>query len=144
MSEHTSPTTGNFNKIVDFEGAFYPPALDDYLKNKNACISSVFDKMSKARVQILAMACISDDLSSYVNADDDGKVISNTFYNAVSAEVAKYCVTNSVKSCIDKAVNSIDLSSLSKGIVSEAVAAGMPYTFYENYYKHLNLPDTQC
>ena len=144
MSEHTSPATGNFNKIVDFEGAFYPPALDDYLKNKSACANSVFDKMSKARVQTLAMACISDDLSSYVKADSAGKVASNTFYSAMSAEVTKYCVTDSVKSCIDQAVNGTDLSSLSKSVVSEAVAAGMPYTFYENYYKHLNLPDAQC
>ena len=142
MSEHTSPATGNFNKIVDFEGAFYPPALDDYLKNKNACISSVFDKMSKAKIQVLAADSISNDLSSYISADESGKIVSNTFYNAVSAVISKYCVTDTVRDCIDKAVNDTALSDLAKATVNTAIAEGVPYTFYENYYKHLNLPDT--
>ena len=144
MSEHTSPDTGNFNKIVDFEGAFYPPALSEYIANKSACSKSVYDKMTKARAQVKAMQQVSADLSSYVSVDDTGKVVSNTFYNAVSSIVTAYCVSNSVKRAIDSKVNGVMLSSLAKAAVSEAVAEGMPDTFYDNYYKHLNLPETQC
>lgn len=144
MSEHTSPSTGNFNQIVDFDGAFYPPALDEYLKNHTACSRSVYDKMTKAKVQVLAMDKVSDDLSSYVMTDSTGKITSNTFYNAVSETIEQYCVSNDVKSIIDNKVNGTMLSSLTKSAVSEAVTNGMPHTFFENYYMHLNLADAQC
>lgn len=100
--------------------------------------------MTKAKVQTLAMDKVSDDLSSYVAVDSTGKITSNTFYNAVAGTIEQYSVSNDVKSRIDSEVNGTMLSSLTKSVVSEAVANGMPHTFFENYYMHLNLVDAQC
>lgn len=50
QSEHSSPNTGMFNQIVDYEGAFYPPALKEYIIAPNACISSVYYKKTKSSI----------------------------------------------------------------------------------------------
>ena len=43
MSENYAPATGAQNEVVDYDGAFYPPALEDFKASYSICISSVND-----------------------------------------------------------------------------------------------------
>jgi len=86
---------------------------------------------------------LSADLSSYVKLNADGKVISNTIYNALQSVIDPYSISNNVQVLVNAKVNGAFLSSLSIEDILQTAAEGIPYTFFENYYKHLNLHDAQ-
>lgn len=60
MSENYAPATGVQNEVVDYDGAFYPPALEEFRSLPTACISSVADEMTKGRCISMALNSISD------------------------------------------------------------------------------------
>lgn len=116
--------------------------MKDYLASPNACISSVYYKKTKFNIHLDLEDTLTSDMSAYVKTDSKGIVSSNTFYNYLSSTLNSYCISNNVKTLIDSKVNGSALSDLQIYDVLQAASDGIPYTFFENYYKHLNLKDT--
>lgn len=85
------------HEVVDYEGAFYPPALRYFRAFPAQAVSSVYGKVTKNRLYTAAVrdlsAALSGEVSSYMACDENGSLVVSSycsFAGAVSAGVYQY------------------------------------------------------
>lgn len=138
------------NEVVDYDGAFYQPAVNEFLSSANACINSVSNQATQAYIaakvsDVLQEEFDANGLTSHITANDSGLIVSNDIYNIISSIVVPYGMQNSVKASINEYMSSSTTtsSSITASAVKAAAAAGVPKTFYERFYRHLGMSQKQ-
>ena len=147
MSENFSPATGLQNEVVDYDGAFYPPAISTFRANSFVCINSVSSEVTKARCLVLASRSLPEEISSAVEVgtDEAKTIISESFYSDVAKSLTSWLDVSveNIKRVIDEKIVGQPLSCATTAAIINALDAFLPSTFFEKYYKHLNLPATE-
>lgn len=82
------------HEVVDYEGAFYPPALAYFREFPSQAISSVYGRVTRSRLYTSAIESMSEALSgavsSYVQFDETGSPAVSSY--AVFAQAVSGCV----------------------------------------------------
>lgn len=147
MSENFSPATGFQNEVVDYDGAFYPPAISAFRSNREVCINSVSAEMTKAKCLVLASNVLPEEISTLLSVENTAEktIISETIHSTVSKILTSWIdiTDKDLKISIDNVVVGQPLSSVSNASVVNILNSQLPNTFFEKYYKHLDLPTTE-
>jgi len=143
------------HEVVDYEGAFYPPALNEYRATPKPSISSVYDQMTKHG--LYAESCkiinneLTDRISSYVTFNEDGTVQPSA-YSAFALAVSPYVLSYvpGGRCSFNKRINdylalpTTTVSTLSWVGIKSALYEGIPETFYEKYYSQVELTKNEA
>lgn len=143
------------HEVVDYEGAFYPPALNEFREYPQPSLSSVYWQMTRDRLYAEVSAQmdsqLTDRISSYVTFNEDGTVQASAysaFALAVSPVILKYVpgAKCSFNYRINKYLANPDttVSTLSWSGVRSALYDGIPETFYEKYYTQVDLTTAEA
>ena len=147
MSENYSPATGLQNEVVDYDGAFYPPAISAFRKNRDVCINSVKYQYSKTDCLVQIAKSIPNDISSYLtlSGDQDFTISSEEIYQFVGEAITSFLDISleDVKAVIDDCLIGYPLSVATESRIVNAFKDYSSSSFYEKYYKHLNLSDSE-
>ena len=146
-SDNKSPTTGDVNEVVDYDGAFYPPAAEMFKLNSSACIHSVQHMACSYDVQKEVANILGDDIQKFLTVDTDNKVVSNTIYSSIRDTLERNIVSSEIEHNINAYIeqHSNDVSSITMADVMALIGncLSQESTFYEKYYKHLSLSHLQ-
>lgn len=146
-SDNKSPTTGDVNEVVDYDGAFYPPAADMFIENSAACIHSVYEMACVYDIQKQIDQVLTNDITEFLVIDNNGKVISDRLYSSIQSILDRYVVSNDIKQRIAAYMsdNEYDPSKMSMDDIRSLIGVGLSQssTFYEKYYKHLSMSRLQ-
>lgn len=147
-SDNKSPATGDVNEVVDYDGAFYPPAIEEFRLNPVACINSVRNRSQVYDVQLAIANALTDDISCYITVDENsGCVIKNNVYDTIRAVVENHVISNNIDANLIDYFDRIG-SNISSATMSDVKAIigydlNSTSTFYQKYYKHLSLSNPQ-
>jgi len=161
-SDHISNKSQVSSEVVDFDGAFYPPAVDELFRDVRLnesimkCVNSlscgVYFSSTGVRRQMID-ALKANPVSSYIevreNYDEDKAVISSwtyvkdlSVYSMMSGFVEPYLISVDLKNDIDsyfrRNLTEAQLSAVSNAALVDALISGFEPTFYDRFYKHLN------
>jgi len=161
-SDHISNKSQVSSEVVDFDGAFYPPAVDELFRAMNLngsidrCVNSlscgVYFSNSDTRRSMLE-ALKANPISSYIevrkNYDEEKAVISSwtyvrdiSVYQLLSGFVEPYLVSVDLKNDINtyfrKNLTEAHISAVSDTALVDNLISGFEPTFYDRFYKHLN------
>lgn len=159
-SNHTDQEFELTSDIIDYEGAFYPPAVE-YLNNaislgkfKN-CLDSLvsavtFDEKDlKTNNRDILNANINDIIEISSNTDSDNIVSSYSYvkdlsiYNKLCPQIDPFVVTFDLSSYIDryfqKNLTNVQIKPSIMYDFIESLANDVEKTFYSRYYRHLGL-----
>lgn len=151
-----SPNTtaaGIVNEVVDYDGIFYPPAVEEFVALSSTCISSVNNQKTSRKLASDIMRDVNaklasnqDGVSALFMFDEETEKITHQSildYADTRESVANYTDPTTIDASLDDQFIGKDLSSVSVAAVASAVNAAIPATFFEKYYQHLQLPDSQ-
>jgi hypothetical protein len=143
------------HEVVDYEGAFYPPALAYFREFPSQAISSVYSRVTRSRLYASAVEIMSETLSgavsSHVQFDEVGSPVVSSyavFAQAVSGGI--YAYAPSSECSFERELSayfaqpSACVSSVSWAGVRQAVYTGIPRTFYEKYYSQVDLTNAEA
>lgn len=140
--------TGIFNEVVDYDGAFYPPAVEMFHKNPKNCIESVRTKTTKSKCLTSVGILLRDIfLTGKIQINGETQLIEKIyFYDEVFQLIEQFANVDSGKAqaAIDKALIGQTSNSFDESIVVKILDQFVEQTFYEKYYQHLNLPISEC
>ena len=163
-SNHQGIQNGKHSEVIDYEGAFYPPAVD-YLKAAYSteghasffrCLASISSAVvfntafMHAREEDLS-ADITNMISVTDNYDDDNNVTSVTYAkdlsvnNILERSFKPYLASCDIQASIDnyfiKNLTESSFDNVSKHNLITSIIADVGETFYSKYYGHLQLED---
>ena len=82
MSENYAPATGMRNEVVDYDGAFYPPALAEFRAFSDVCTRSVAAEMVKSDCIARAVKAV-PDVSVGLVIDPSTKTVVQQTYTTI-------------------------------------------------------------
>ena len=141
-SSNQSPATGDVNEVVDYDGAFYPPAIDDFRTYPAGCIQSIIDHAEIINVFQKIERVLTADMSSYMTYNENtGVILSSRIYSEIQPIVSAYYLTTNISDEIQNYICSKNsrISAINNEEMLQCIGNGIPQTFYEKYYKHLDL-----
>lgn len=148
-SDNKDRTTGIFCEVVDYDGGFYPPAVEEYLSmNADRAKYVVSNAVTRHDVICDVSDSVSDDMTDYIVMSENGSIdavaTSDNIRIAISGIIGWTYVFTDYSNAIYKYIAGCDSpETVSKAGVIAALQSVLPQTFYEKYYKHLGLPRSQ-
>ncbi len=154
-SSNFTQNTGILNEVVDYDGAFYPPAVEELVSYQDECIACVSAQMSRSTLvdsftEKLQAAALSDYLELSAPTDYDEEVNDNliivgqTIWDKLLAdEASKFIPDSGGKQILDGLLVGTSLSALRVAKITSALNSGLPATFFDRYYRHLGLSEAQ-
>lgn len=140
--------TGIFNEVVDYDGAFYPPAIEMFHKNQKQCIESVRTRTTKIKclssVELLLKDVFSD---GKISINEETQLIEKiNFYDEIFQLIEQFTNIDQEKTiiAIDNAVIGQSSNQFDSYVIVKILDQFVEETFYEKYYQHLNLPISEC
>ena len=130
MSEHVGTNVG-YSPVVDYDGAFYPPAVEEYVKSPATAAKTVRDAMTKAS---FVSECVQPNVAGEVSSKD-------ALAAALSAGFGYFADfdPNVYVNAVDER---IPLSSAPHfNNIQKTLVDVLPETFFGKYYSHLQLKD---
>ena len=132
ISKHIDENV-SYSEVVDYDGSFYPPAVEDYVKNKDVAAKSVLSGLRKT------------DVSRFITESLSG-------YPVLSSREQ----LTSIQGILDGVYVGLDADEIISGFDSEYplsdiqpksafvrfVQQRLPETFFERYYSHLPIEET--
>ncbi len=141
-------------EVAEYDGAFYPPAIEQYRKDYRRCLKSLSDQAKVGSIcnAISLSDTISYYLSSHISADPI-TCLESILYNKTISCFQDYLVDNNLSSVVHDFVSGIDTVVLSDEITGEEKATttakkqdfidylndNLNKTFYERFYANLEL-----
>ena len=126
MSEHVGTNVG-YSPVVDYDGAFYPPAVEEYVKSPATAAKTVRDAMTKAS---FVSECVQPNVAGEVSSKD-------ALAAALSAGFGYFADfdPNVYANAVDER---IPLSSAPHfNNIQKTLVDVLPETFFGKYYSHL-------
>lgn len=140
-SRHSPGTMVGFSEVVDYDGPFYPPAIEYLVRNgTGSAVSSLVGGHTSETIK----DSISDDptlkraLSGYAQSPTDqkaGEILSSLSWVSLVTEVSESQLSSAVWKYLSE-TNSMDLGTYGLG---QAVGNLVGSTFFERFYYHLQM-----
>lgn len=148
MSENYAPATGMRNEVVDYDGAFYPPALAEFRAFSDVCTRSVAAEMVKSDCIARAVKAV-PDVSVGLVIDPSTKTVVQQTYTTIPDFISPLTsYTASTASAIAQALDSKligqQASAITLSTIVDALESAVQKTFFEKYYRHLGLVPAEC
>jgi len=71
---------GVLSPVADYDGAFYPPAVEDFRFNPDPCVNSVKDMKTLQQFLVYDVNyALNQDIMTYFKVED-GKIVSDSIY----------------------------------------------------------------
>lgn len=152
QSNHYSSTNTMTSEVIGYDGLFYPPAVEMFVKDADRCISSI-DSLQRINLTKNAIEnSISGDILDYVTTEEryleDNTVVvkyvdGGRLYDLIGGLVKPFYNID-VDRAIDEYFNGSydiygNISDVDGHSLAECVMSGAKETFYGMYYRHLGL-----
>lgn len=154
MNNNFLPKVGIVGEVADYDGGFYPPAVDFFNKHKDQCIASISAKATRASVVDDLKEVFPAQLTSYLelSAPADFKedlnenlvVVGQSLWDDVfKDQVEAYIPDQDGNAILNSYLVGSYLSSVTKTGILEHLEESLEPSFFEKYYKNLGLPTTE-
>ena len=142
ISKHVDSYTGEYSEVVDYDGMFYPPALDDLVNHRDEFLNSLSSQVTTVDVaKTIAVKLDKDKLfadpSTYMH-DKLGSIIEANY-------IGKRAIVDKLAKEFKIAFNGKKAADLTENqIVNFVIRNISERTCFEKYYGHLGLTQLDC
>lgn len=154
MNSNFLPKAGIVGEVADYDGGFYPPAVDFFNKHKDQCIASISSQATRASVvsdlkevfpaQLTSCLELSAPTGFEEDLNENWVVVGQSLWNDVfKDQVEAYIPDQDGNAILNSYLVGSCLSSVTKTGILENLEESLEPSFFEKYYKNLSLPTTE-
>ena len=157
-STHTTSRSQISSEVIDYDGGFYPPAVDMMNQASATSMASLLSAVDSNMIYNGVVATLSDELSSYVaverHVDEATGSRSYSYLSDVAVEtmisglILPYLPSADISGAVDQYFRSrlvsADLGAVDTASFASELTASLPKSFYQLYYRHLNIAGNEA
>ena len=154
MNNNFIPKVGIVGEVADYDGGFYPPAVSYFNKYRENAISSIATQTTRATLANSLSRDFPTNLTAYLelSAAPDFDEIENANWIVTGQTLWKdffketvdlYIPNQNGDGILNDYLVGMDLSAVSKSSIIEHFENSLEPTFFEKYYKNLDLPTSE-